>query len=310
MTKEKNIFYSPLRYPGGKTALAPLIKQIFYENNLVGSEYLEVYAGGAGVALSLLFEEYVSSIEINDLDRSIYAFWHSVVYENNRFRKAIEKIPVTIPVWHKQQKIQLKKEKADLFTLGVSTFFLNRTNFSGIIKGGVIGGINQNGNYKMDTRFNKTTLLKQIKIIGDHKDRIKVTNNNAVDILDTDLSGKLVYLDPPYVQKSMDLYMNYYQENDHRQIADKLLNNDSKFLWMLSYDKNPLIEEIYSSCKKNNLCNIKYSASHSQGNELIYFHPKLKVKKSLEYQKLQDIQRAKQSRALYTKPTPIVRLAN
>lgn len=273
-------FYSPLRYPGGKAKIAPFIKSIFYENNLVGIDYMEPYAGGAGVALSLLYGEYVSTITINDYDRSIYAFWHSVLNHNERFCSAIENISIDISVWHEQKKIQKDKKNASLFDLGVSTFFLNRTNISGIVKGGVIGGIEQKGKYKIHARFNKADLISRIKKIKQYKERILVTNSDAKAILKSDLSDKFVYLDPPYVNKGKGLYMNYYKEQDHQEIAE-CLNTLPNLKWLLSYDNHPLIETLYAKCKKQYLWNIHYATSFSKGSEKIILNNKLKWDTSL-----------------------------
>ena len=62
---------SPLRYPGGKSRITDFVKQIIKDNNLLDGVYVEPYAGGAAVALSLLMDEYVSSIIINDKDLSL-----------------------------------------------------------------------------------------------------------------------------------------------------------------------------------------------------------------------------------------------
>ncbi|MBF2755273.1 MAG: DNA adenine methylase [Gammaproteobacteria bacterium AqS3] len=285
-----NKFYSPLRYPGGKTALAPLVKSLVYENNLVGGDYVELYAGGAGVALSLLLEEYVSRIQINDLDRSIYALWHSAVHKNERFMREIENIPVTMKTWHAQKEVQNNKKNANLFELGVSTFFLNRTNVSGILTGGVIGGFEQSGKYKIDARFNKPELLSRLEAIGKYARRIKVSNENAVDLLDEGLSDKVVYLDPPYVKKSQRLYMNTYSEDDHKAIS-KILTKKCDFFWILSYDQDPLIEKLYRTCRKSAIRNMTYGTSRKSKNELIYFHPRLKVKGSMNDRSLNLMQR-------------------
>lgn len=274
---KSNKFYSPLRYPGGKTAIAPLVKQVLRGNKLIDTEYLEIYAGGAGIALSLLFENFVSFITINDYDRSIYAFWHNAVHENNTFQKTIEQMPINIETWYTQKEIQKNKATADLFELGVSTFFLNRTNVSGVIKGGVIGGKKQNGKYKLFSRFNKDLLLRRIANIGEYKDRIEITNRNAIELLNSNLKNKFVYLDPPYVNKGKNLYMNYYNKNDHQEIANRLLRKKTDFKWMLSYDKNPLIEGLYGSCKNKLSFSKIYGTSKKNMNELIFFHPELAI---------------------------------
>lgn len=89
-----------------------------------------------------------------------------------------------------------------------------------------------------------------------------------------------MYLDPPYVTKSKGLYMNSYDEKDHRKIA-KVLTKKCDFFWILSYDKDPLIEKLYRSRKKIVACNMSYGTSNKRGSELIYFHPRLKIKGSV-----------------------------
>ena len=275
-------FYSPLRYPGGKTRIAPFVKELIYENRLVGINYIEPYAGGAGVALTLLFEEYVSKITINDYDPSIYAFWYSIVNYTDAFCEKVSKTPINMDSWFEQKEIQTGRLKqSDFFELGFSTFFLNRTNISGVIKGGVIGGKNQRGKYKIDARFNKDKLLEKIKQIGNYKNKIDVTNEDAKHILQKRLDGCFMYIDPPYVSKGRKLYMNFYQKNDHRDISKALLDNDSNCFWILSYDANDLIRTLYANCKNKISWNLNYGTSNRMGEEDIFLHPKLKFKKAL-----------------------------
>ena len=283
MTKMANKFYSPLRYPGGKTRLAPFIKGLLCENKLIGIDYLEPYAGGAGVALSLLLEEYVNTITINDYDRGVYAFWYSIVHENEKFCKRIEQVTVDVDTWEMQREIQKSKETSGLFSLGFSTFFLNRTNVSGVIKGGVIGGKNQTGNYKMDVRFNKISLIEKIRAIGRYQHRIKVTCNDALQIINGKHDNTFLYVDPPYVEKSKSLYMNVYGEKDHRDISKALLSNPSKCVWLLSYDIHNLIDSLYKHCKNNLTWKVGYGLSNRNGRENLFFHPKLKYDLSKRY---------------------------
>ena len=285
MASISNRFYSPLRYPGGKTRLTPFVKKLFYENRLIGVDYFEPYAGGAGMALSLLFEEYVKSVTINDYDRSIYAFWYSVVHENDRFCQKVMRTPINLRTWERQREIQRNKESVDLLKLGFSTFFLNRTNISGIIKGGIIGGKEQTGNYKMDARFNKKNLVKRIRLIGKYRHRINVTCEDALKIIEKEYNNSFLYIDPPYVEKSKFLYMNFYKENDHREISKALLSNRSKLFWLLSYDTNNLIDSLYKSCKNKTCWKVGYGPSNRSGEENLFLHPKLKfdlAKKHLE----------------------------
>lgn len=267
-------FLSPLRYPGGKAKVADFVQCIIRENALLDGTYVEPYVGGGSVALSLLFNECVRYIYINDKDISIYAFWHSILHESEAFCKLIKDTPINIEIWHKQKEIQSNKKNVDLLSLGFSTFFLNRTNRSGILKAGVIGGYNQTGNYKIDARFNKEDLIKRIQRIASYADRIHLTNEDAVNLvqrLKKELNrNTLFYLDPPYYIKGKGLYMNYYNDNDHQDIAN-VIDEIQDHKWIISYDNVPFITNLYSKYRQQSF-ELNYSASNSgKGEEIMIF---------------------------------------
>ena len=178
-------FYSPLRYPGGKSKLAKFITLLCEKNQITdaGGHYVEPYAGGASVALHLLFNGQVSEITINDSDRSIYAFWWAVLHRTDKLISRIQDTKTDEKTWRKSREIQHNKDNAPLFELGFSTFFLNRTNISGIIDGGMIGGFAQKGKYRIDCRFNKQELIKRIRVIAAHKKNIHLYNLDALDLI-------------------------------------------------------------------------------------------------------------------------------
>lgn len=256
------MYVSPLRYPGGKLKVVDYVKRLYEINDLVGGTYVEPYAGGASVALSLLFSNYAQTIRINDIDRSIYAFWHSVLNETDTLCQLIKDTEVNMDEWYKQHDIQNHKNDADDLTLGFSTFFLNRTNRSGILSAGVIGGKDQTGTYKLDARYNKDNLIERINSIASFADRIVLTNMDAVALLqtiETPSEKTLCYLDPPYYVKGPDLYLNYYGDEDHRQIAQAV--KDFEGLWLISYDAVPFIKDLYQGYRQT-----EYYLSYSAGN--------------------------------------------
>lgn len=273
-------FLSPLRYPGGKAKLAPYIQKLLYSNNLCDGVYVEPYAGGASVALSLLFGEFVDRVIINDKDKSIYSFWYSVIHETENLCRLISDTNVNVEEWYHQKEIQGNKDQEDLLTLGFSTFFLNRTNRSGILKAGVIGGLNQQGNYKIDARFKKQDLIKRILQIAEYSDRIDLHNDDAViflkQIKNTLPEKSLLYLDPPYYVKGKGLYLNYYKDSDHQLIADTMMEfNDVK--WVVTYDNVPYIENLYKKFRKSTF-ELNYSASNSgKGTELMIYSDNLMI---------------------------------
>ncbi|MDP3514340.1 MAG: DNA adenine methylase [Sulfuritalea sp.] len=272
-------FFSPLRYPGGKGKLAEFIKAVIRENRLADGDYVEVYAGGAAVAMELLLHDYVSRIHINDLNSSIYSFWHSVLNEADALCDLIEQTAVNMDSWHQQKAVQSEAGKCSLLDLGFSTFFLNRCNRSGIIKGGVIGGKGQAGNWKLDARYNKPDLIRRIEQIARHRRRITLHNLDAADLITKVLpelpAKSLIYLDPPYYVKGEGLYDSFYSHDDHLQIAKLVTNTIKKQKWLVSYDKTPEIQAMYSTYRSMEY-RLSYSAQERvKGSELIFFSDSL-----------------------------------
>lgn len=266
---------SPLRYPGGKSKLSPLINYIIEnKTNSKITTYVEPFAGGAGVALDLLFSETVNDIIINDYDKAIYSFWKAVITETGRFIQTIDNTPITVEEWRKQKDIYLYQKNKYSFELGFATFYLNRTNRSGILKAGPIGGYNQDGNYLIDARYNKDDLIKRIQKISAYKKHIKIYNKDIRSFIKLIILEKqknsFVYFDPPYYTKGKELYINYFMPKDHFEIYDSITHNlDCD--WIMTYDDNENISNIYTdyAIKKYNLT---YSlANKGKSTELIIF---------------------------------------
>ena len=273
-----NKFVSPLRYPGGKLKVVDYIKRLFDVNDLMDGTYIEPYAGGASVALTLLFSEYASRIKINDIDRSIYAFWYSVLNETDNLCRMITDTPVTMEQWYAQREVQAHKADAELLELGFSTFFLNRTNRSGILSGGVIGGKEQTGNFKIDARYNKADLIGRIESIADYADRIDLTSMDAVELIKSikkPTEKTFCYLDPPYYVKGRDLYLNYYNDDDHKAIAKAIKKYKGK--WIISYDAVDFIRKLYKKYRQKEYY-LSYSAGNpAKGREIVVYSDGLTI---------------------------------
>ncbi|AGI47377.1 Site-specific DNA methylase [Thermoplasmatales archaeon BRNA1] len=250
------------------------MRDVMSLNGLEGGTYVEPFAGGAGVAINLLLSGFVSKIVLNDVDPSIYWFWKSILDDNEEFIEKIENTELTVSEWDRQHEVQRTKYRQSGFDIGFSTFYLNRTNRSGIIDGGMIGGRGQDGMYKLDARFNKGDLIKRIRAIGDLSDSIDLYCSDASYFLDEhlpreyDVENTLVYADPPYYAKGGLLYLNHYGHGDHVNIASVLRN--LRFKWILSYDNVDEIQQIYSWAKPVEF-NMYHSANVTHvGRELFY----------------------------------------
>jgi DNA adenine methylase len=249
-----------------------MLSSILRMNRLERGHYVEPYAGGCGLALSLLYGGHVSDIHVNDLDRSIWAFWYCVLNKTEDLVKLVEQTPVTVKEWHRQRKIQLNSSAAGVLELGFSTFFLNRTNRSGVIKGaGVIGGLSQQGNYKIDCRFNREELARRIRRVAKYKGRIHLTNLDAVQFLRETEKGlpedTFYCIDPPYFTKGSSLYTNFYGPSEHQTVARAILKLKSR--WIVTYDYAEEIRALYSQ-RRQYIFDINYSIQTKRvGSELL-----------------------------------------
>jgi DNA adenine methylase len=271
-------FLSPLRYPGGKGKIANFIKLLYLKNGLVGRDYVEVYAGGASVALSLLFEEYAPHVHINDLSRSVAAFWKVVLTNPDELCRRIRSCRATTSLWLRQRAVQ-ESADPDEVDLAFSTFFLNRTARSGIIGGGIIGGKEQKGHWKLDARLNRDDLIRRIQRIGRFSSRITFTQLDAAKFLRTRralIARSFAYLDPPYFLKGEGLYENFYKLDNHVEIAGLVRGIDGGN-WVVSYDNRPEIVRLYAAYRQRRYL-LSYSAGDRyRGSEVMFFGPSLLI---------------------------------
>ncbi len=242
---------TPLRYPGGKTQLSPFVCDLLRENSLQQCVYSEPFAGGAGIACRLLLDGAISEAWINDIDPAIYAFWFSVLNLTDELCELVQKSPVNISEWYKQKKIYAE-ERNSVLDLGFATLFLNRTNRSGILKGGVIGGVNQTGKYLIDCRFGRDELIRKIRRIALYKEQIHLTCIDAREYVSSELRKlprhSLVNIDPPYYRAGPDLYTNAYVHLDHVLLAKEVRRMSHN--WMMTYDDVPEVSAMYAGFRQ------------------------------------------------------------
>lgn len=269
---------SPLRYPGGKTALAPFIAELIAaQRSRPITTYAEPYAGGAGAALRLLRTGVVERIKINDFDPRIATFWHHAVNSTSGMVKRVLHTPVSIDSWHRQREIYLDESSVGTEDLAYAVLFLNRTNRSGILSARPIGGLKQDGNWKIDARFNVQKVASKLREIGSLSDRISVSQLEALDFLrGLDTERTFVYLDPPYIQHGPALYLNSLTWRNHVELA--LTLRDVPRYWMLSYDHEERVPEVLYRGVRCAEFSIKHTAAQQQvGREFALFSPELRV---------------------------------
>ncbi len=286
--------FTPLRYPGGKGKLAGFVKALLKANSLLDGEYVEPYAGGAAIALELLLHEYVSRIHINDVSRPIHAFWKSALSYTDELCGLIRDVPLTTEEWDAQKAVLSHPDDHDDLAVGFATFYLNRTNRSGILNGGIIGGRDQTGPWKIDARFNAPELITRITAIARMRSRITLTRKDALKYLKAGSQKwpdkTLVYLDPPYFVKGRELYHDFYQPDDHADVAKFVVGGGLRQRWMVSYDNVKEIRALYTAARHVTY-DIGYSARSARtGSEVMFFADGLKVPPDLGTVKTKSVQ--------------------
>lgn len=273
-------FKTPLRYPGGKQRLSPFILELLLENDLVQGHYVEPYAGGAGVAIELLLSNHVSHIHLNDSSVPVYAFWHSVLFNPEELCRRIASASLNVEEWKKRREIVRNPDTYAEIEVGFSTFYLNRCNRSGVLSGGLIGGLSQNGKWNMDARFPRNELIRRIELIASRGNSISLRNWDAerfiFDYIPTLPNNTLVYCDPPYFEKSSRLYLDRYEKSDHARIATVIQRNICR-KWVVSYDSASQILDTYRERRMFSY-DLQYNASKAyKGREVFIFSDDVKV---------------------------------
>ena len=274
-----NKLYTPLRYPGGKARFAPLIAGVIADNDLTGGHYLEPYAGGAGVALCLLVDGVVEHVHINDADPAIADFWRAATQQSDQLVAMVASEPIDMDAWHHWRGVMLGNVPGSDLERGFATLFMNRTNRSGILKGGVIGGKAQAGDYKINARFMREELCSRLERIGTHAEGIHVYEEDAHQLLmrcHQFLPAKsLVSLDPPYYVKGAGLYRNFYKHEDHVRIAKLLGSERFRRPWVVSYDNANEIKEMYAYATPY-AYGLNYTAQRRYtGSEVMFFSKRI-----------------------------------
>lgn len=287
---------SPFRYPGGKSQLYDFVLNLIELNN-TREMYIEPFAGGSGLPMKLLLNHEVNNVWINDFDKAIYSVWYSILHHHNELIDLINSVPFDFPTgyqvdeqtsidfWKMQKRIyEDNREYENSVKLAFATLFLNRTNRSGIINGGPIGGYAQNNTTKIYARFNKNTLINKINAIHAVRQHINLTRLDAIEMIkffptQIDVDSSLIFFDPPYYKQGKNLYFSSFDYPGHRQLAERILSL-TEFKWITTYDESPQISEMYKGSDKRFEYLLNYSASNKKRGkapEFMFASPSIKI---------------------------------
>ena len=271
---------SPFRYPGGKGFLTPYledqIRQRFGANK---PTYAEPFCGGAGSALNLLVDGSVGHLHLNDADYRIFSAWKAMIRETDRFLERLQNVKPNLETWEDSlQKLHEKPTSRYSFEVGFAAFFINRTSRSGVVLGsGPIGGYNQDGNWKIDARFNKAGLSERIRRIGNLSDSISLSCLDGLEFCrqlekEKCLDATFLFVDPPYVHAGGRLYHDGMNLAKHDALAEWLLSGVAPH-WLLTYDDHQVVRENFATMQEHRI-QVRYSLGKRRlEKELMYMTP-------------------------------------
>lgn len=266
-------FLNPLRYPGSKARSIEFFAEIARRNGLVGREIVEPYAGSGAVSFGLLERNLVSRAMFFERDPLVFSFWHCVFHRCDELVDAVRAIDVDLDTWHRLDELRKLDHVAseNIVQLGLAGLFFNRTNFSGVIHAGPIGGQSQSSDYSIGCRFNKVDLVKRIRDASSFGDRVSIFFGDAIQALEdakgVDNENRFFYVDPPYFEQGRKLYRYHYRFGDHEKLASVL--GDAPYDWVLSYDSHAVIDFMYADHHKFRHIFRYSSKAHKMEEELV-----------------------------------------
>jgi len=244
-------------------------------NGLRARAMAEPFAGGAGASLTLLFSDEAPEIFINDIDRSVHDFWWSILNRSDSFVDLISHKRVSIAEWRRQRDIYRSRKPTSRLRRGFAAFFLNRCNRSGIImNGGPIGGIKQNGDWKLSARYNKSDLIDRCRKVAQFGNQIHLSADDGILFIKASAPNcPFFFIDPPYFKKGNTLYYDALTPDYHAALAAQLKSMKDA-AWILTYDDCKEIRHMYRDWARVRPFRLRYVAADRRNGKEILISPK------------------------------------
>jgi len=172
----------------------------------------------------------------------------------------VRRTPLTVAQW-KKQRSTYANGRLGMLKRGFATLYLNRCNRSGILGAGLIGGLKQDGPWKMDARFNRSALCGRIERIAEYGERVRIVNRDARDVIrELGNDENVLFVDPSYYHKGQKLYLNALDAKYHTGLA-ALLRKRKDAAWVMTYDDCPEVRALYRDWARVRPFSLRYSAA-------------------------------------------------
>ena len=228
---------SPFRFPGGKTWLVPRIRLWLSSRPTVPVEFIEPFAGGAIVGLTVAQEKLAEHVTLVDIDEEIAAVWRVIINGEGDVKVLIRRI-LGFKLSNRAVNLELRRQPTTLEEKAFQTILRNRTNRGGILAPGA-GALKHGENGKgILSRWYPETLKKRILNIASIKERIRFFRGDGFEIIrkNARYANAVFFLDPPYTAstKKAGTRLYKYHQVDHEELFR--LASKIKGDFLMTYD--------------------------------------------------------------------------
>lgn len=226
---------SPFRYPGGKTWLVPYIKKWLAARPVPPRAFIEPFAGGGIVSLTVAAENLAERVTMVELDEQVAAVWRTIIEgEGNWLAEKIISFDLTLEALEKE----LAKPARTVRGMAFQTILKNRTFHGGILAAGSAPLKHGENGKGVRSRWYPETLKKRIVAIDEMRARLSFVHGDGFEVIreNAQQPDTVFFVDPPYTApgKNAGRRLYKYFDIDHAELFRLLSELVGDFL--LTYD--------------------------------------------------------------------------
>jgi DNA adenine methylase len=259
---------SPFRYPGGKTWFVPTLRRWIEASERRPKFFVEPFAGGGIVSLTVAFENLAEKVLMVELDENVSAVWKSILGKDNA---KLAKLILDFSFNRENVEEILEKSVRNTLQKAFQTIVKNRASHAGIMAPG--SGLTKNGESGkgLGSRWYPETLAKRILEIQSVQEKIQFVEGSAFDVLPsyTDSARNFVFVDPPYTaagkKAGSRLYKHY--ELDHSKLMQLFANAKCEFLF--TYDDSEDLRKMAARLGYKSALIAMKNSHHAKMTELL-----------------------------------------
>ncbi len=261
---------SPFRYPGGKTWLIPRIRQWLGSLAYQPAEFVEPFAGGAIVGLTVAAEGLAEHVTLIERDEAVAAVWQTIIHDEGGGEWLAERI-VSFDLTPEATRASLAAIPQTTREVAFQTILKNRVNRGGIMAPGAGMVKTGEGGRGLLSRWYPETLKRRILEIVRIRDRITFTHGDGIPAL-RDCAGRgdaVFFIDPPYTASGKNAGSRLYShpDLDHEllfDIASALAGN-----FLMTYDDAEEVRHLARSHRFDMQTVAMKNTHHAKMNELL-----------------------------------------